>query len=102
MKKKIEKGKYIGKDVTGRDIYFASDKNISKVYEECTDFVKRVFDIDAAFMSDESSLRDFVSSKDELKDVVEKVDKIYGVNIDSISDKPLFEVVRFVLTERDR
>lgn len=100
--KKIEKGEYIGKDVTGRDIYFASDREIFKVYEECLAFVKEVFDIEPLFMSDETTLRDFVFSKDEIEDVIKRVKDLYGVDVTFITDNPLFEVVEFILKERDR
>ena len=100
MRKKIGRGKYIGKDISGRKIYFASQKNISEIYADCKDFIKRVFGIDVIFLSDESSLNDFTNSKKINKDIINKVRKIYNVNISSVKKKPIFEIVKFILDNK--
>ena len=95
---KIKRGRYVGKDFAGRKIYFASQENICEIYEEALDFIKKIFSTDAIFLSDESSLRDFTDPKDiSIEKVVKKVKRIYGVDVSSIKDKPLFKIVSFIM-----
>ncbi len=101
MKKegKPKHGRYIGKDLKGRKIYFARQNNISKVHSQSINFIKEVFGIEVAFLSDESSLRDFLRARKNLNtidDVVKRVKKIYKIDISPAKDKPLFMIVKFI------
>lgn len=93
-------GKYIGRDITGRKIYFARQDKISKVYDEALVFIYDIFNIKGAFLSDESSLSDFLGFKNrdkEIEGVVKKIKVLYGVDISQIKEKPLVDIINFIL-----
>lgn len=94
-----KKGKPI-KDVTGRDIYFAAQEKVDKIYLEVTGFIKNIFGISPVFVSDESSLYDFLGTQDNVKtieDVVDKVMKVYGIDINNLSNRPIVYVVNHII-----
>ena len=93
-------GRYIGKDISGRKIYFARQDKISKIYDEALVFIYNVFNIRGAFLSDESSLSDFLGFKNrskEMEKIVKKIKVLYGVDTSPLKEKPLVDMVSFIL-----
>ncbi|MBI2654160.1 hypothetical protein HYX02_05100 [Candidatus Woesearchaeota archaeon] len=83
-------------------IIFAPTNKVEKYHDEMKDLVKNLFghDIDGIFVSNKSSLYDFLGVADDvktIKGIVKKVNKLYGLNISSVKDKPLVDVIKFML-----
>ena len=97
MKRKREK--YLCKDITGRKIYFALQEDISSVYEEALAFVKKIFGTEAVYLSDESSLSDFVDEQNTMNKTLKKIKKVYGLNVYCYKNRSLFEIVKRVLKQ---
>jgi len=80
-------------------IEFAASERISRHSELAKDFVKRVLDIEWAWISDESSLWDF--HDDESNDsLIDKIREIYGVDVSDISDGNLADIFDRILQPR--
>jgi hypothetical protein len=72
-------------------IEFAANNRVSQHSELSKDFFQRVLEIDWAWISDESSLWDFHG--DETNDkLVEKIHRIYGVDVSDISSGNLADI----------
>jgi len=73
-------------------VEFAASVRVGQHSELAKDFVKRVLDLDWAWISDESSLWDFHG--DETNDsLTEKIRHIYGVNVSDISSGNLADIL---------
>ena len=58
------------------------------------------YDIDGIFVSDGSSLHDFLGVMDDVKTieaVVKKINKRYGVDVKEVQDEPIVDVIAFML-----
>lgn len=94
--------KEICRDVKGRKIYFAPVGKISKFYDESIDFINKIFGIkpeDIVFLSNESSLYEFLGNKNydkSMQNVIKKVKKIYGVDISHIKNKRIINIIRLI------
>jgi hypothetical protein len=81
-------------------ITFASDDLISKHAALSDDFVRRVLEIDWAWISDESTLWDF--HMDENNDALcDKVIEIYGVEVSDIGSAKLSEILDRIATKQE-
>jgi hypothetical protein len=72
-------------------IEFAASDRVGQHSELAKDFIKRVLDIDWAWISDESSLWDFHG--DETNEaLIDKIRLIYGVDVSDISNGSLADI----------
>ena len=81
---------------------FAPKDKVAKYHDEMKEFVGFVFgyDIDGIFVSDGSSLHDFLGVMDDVKTieaVVKKINKRYGVDVKEVQDEPIVDVIAFML-----
>ncbi|HEY4765785.1 MAG TPA: hypothetical protein VIH75_19080 [Candidatus Sulfotelmatobacter sp.] len=80
---KAKDGKKLPRPGTHVEIEFASRDRVDAHAELAEDFIRRVLNLDWAFVSDESSLRDFHSSDDN-HDLIAKINVVYGVDVSDI------------------
>jgi predicted RNase H-like HicB family nuclease len=72
-------------------VQFASSERVVAHPELTADFIRRVLELDWAWISDESSLWDFHES--ETNDaLVAKIREVYGVDVSDISSAQLWEI----------
>jgi hypothetical protein len=80
-------------------IEFSTTERVGRHSELAKDFVKRVLDIDWAWISDESSLWDF--HEDETNEsLTDKIRRIYGVDVSDISSGNLADIFDRILEHR--
>ena len=78
---------------------FAASERVEQHSELAKDFVKRVLELDWAWISDESSLSDF--HEDETNEsLTEKIRHIYGVDVSDISSGNLADIFERILEHR--
>jgi len=70
---------------------FAASNHVDQHAELAKDFVRRVLEIDWAWISDESSLWDFHSDETNEK-LVNRIRGIYGVDVSDISSGNLADI----------
>jgi len=80
-------------------IEFATTERVGQHSELAKDFVKRVLDIDWAWISDESSLWDFHGDESN-GNMTDKIRDIYGVDVSDISDGNLADIFDRILQRR--
>jgi hypothetical protein len=80
-------------------IEFAATERVGQHSELAKDFVKRVLDIDWAWISDESSLWDFHGDESN-GNMTDKIRDIYGVDVSDISDGNLADIFDRILQRR--
>lgn len=89
--KKLE-GKPLPRPGISVPIEFASQDLVSKNPDLAEDFVRRVLELEWAWISDESSLWDFHS--DETNDrFYSKVEVLYGIDVSDIESAKLWEIL---------
>ena len=81
------------------EIEFASRERVNAHAELAEDFIRRVLNLDWAFVSDESSLWDFHSSDDN-KDLIEKINEVYGVDVSDIQSAKLWQIFDRIASNR--
>ena len=97
--------KYLTKNKLNlKKITFAPTNKIAKYHDEMKDFVQNLFgyDIDGIFVSNKSSLYDFLGVADDvktIKDILRKVNKLYGINVSSVKSKPIVDIIEFMLKD---
>lgn len=84
--------------------YEKTDK-VAKYHDEMKDLISFVFgyDIDGIFVSNGSSLYDFLGVMDDVKTieaVVKKIMKKYNIDIKSIQDEPIVDIIDFMLKNK--
>ena len=84
----------------GKIVFTPTDK-IYKNHDQVKDLVEKLFgfDIDGIFVSNKSSLHDFLGVMDDvktIKDVVKKVRNIYGIDITPVEGEPITDIVEFM------
>jgi hypothetical protein len=92
-------GKKLPRPGTHVEIEFASRERIDAHAELAEDFVRRVLNLDWAWISDESSLWDFHSSDDN-SDVASKIKEVYGVDVSDIKFAKLWQILDRIATSR--
>jgi len=80
-------------------IEFAANERVGQHPELAKDFVKRVLDVDWAWISDESSLWDF-HGDDTNESLTNKIRDIYGVDVSDISDGNLADIFDRILQRK--
>jgi hypothetical protein len=80
-------------------IEFAASGRVDQHAELAKDFIKRVFDLDAAWISDESSLWDFHGDKTN-EFLTDKIRRVYGVDVSEISSGNLADIFDKILKHR--
>jgi len=72
-------------------IQFAASERVGQHSELAKDFIKRILDIDWAWISDESSLWDFHGDQTN-QSLTEKIRHIYGIDVSDISSGNLADI----------
>jgi hypothetical protein len=96
---KAKDGKKLPRPGTHVEIEFASRERVDAHAELAEDFVRRVLNLEWAFVSDESSLWDFHSSDDN-RDLVAKINDVYGVDVSDIESAKLWQILERIATSR--
>jgi hypothetical protein len=85
-------GELLPRPGTWAPIEFASQERINMYPELAEDFIRRVLELECAWISDESSLWDF--SGDETNDALcARIKEIYGVDVSDIQSAKLAEIL---------
>jgi hypothetical protein len=72
-------------------IKFAARERVSRHSELAKDFIKRILEIEWAWISDESSLWDFHGDQTN-KALVEKIQRVYGVDVSDLESGNLADI----------
>jgi hypothetical protein len=72
-------------------IEFAATERVGQHSELATDFIRRVLDLDWAWISDESSLWDFHGDETN-KSLTDKIERVYGVDVSDVSSGNLADI----------
>lgn len=81
-------------------IEFASRQRVDAYPELAEDFIRRVLNLDWAWISDESSLWDFHSSDDNTA-LIAKIKEVYGVDVSDIASARLSEILERIAPNRE-
>ena len=96
---KAKDGKKLPRPCTHVEIEFASRERVDAHVELAEDFIRRVLNVDWAFISDESSLWDFHSSDDN-QDLIAKINEVYGVDVSDIDSAKLWQILDRIAASR--
>lgn len=99
MAEKAKHGKKLPRPGTQVEIEFASKGRVNAHTELAEDFIRRVLNLDWAFVSDESSLWDFHCSDDN-QDLIAKINEVYGVDVSDIESAKLWQILDRIATSR--
>jgi hypothetical protein len=94
---KAKDGKKLPRPGTHVEIEFASRERVDAHAELAEDFIRSVLNLDWAFVSDESSLWDFHGSDDN-RDLVAKINEVYGVDVSDIESAKLWQILDRIAT----
>ncbi len=97
---KVEKakdGKKLPRPGTHVEIEFASRERVNAHAELAEDFVRRVLNLDWAFISDASSLWDFHHAETN-EAVIARIREVYGVDVSDIESAKLSEILERIAT----
>jgi len=89
---KAKDGKKLPRPGTHVEIEYASWERVNAHAELAQDFIRRVLNLDWAFISDESRLWDFHSSDDN-QDLIAKINEVYGVDVSDIQSAKLWQIL---------
>jgi hypothetical protein len=92
-------GKKLPRPGTHAEIEFASRDRVDAHAELAEDFIRRVLNLDWAFVSAESSLWDFHSAADN-QDLIAKINEVYGVDVSDIESAKLWQILDRIATSR--
>jgi hypothetical protein len=106
--KKPIKLKIGNKTRTIKRITIASDKHIQKHYEFAQEFIRKIFGVRGALLTDESSVYDFDFEIDFINDCVKhhtdraviKINKVYKVDVSDIKGLVLYKILNRIKKER--
>ena len=96
---KAKDGKKLPRPGTHVEVEFASRERVDAHAELAEDFIRRVLNLDWAWVSDESSLGDFHSSDDN-KDFIAKINEVYGVDVSDIESAKHWQILDRIATGR--
>ncbi len=96
---RAKSGKKLPRPGTHVEIEFASRERVDADPELAEDFIRRVLNLDWAWISDESSLWDFHSG-DNNQALIEKINDIYGVDVSDIKSAKLWQILDRIATSR--
>jgi hypothetical protein len=94
-----EEGKPLPRPGTKVPLRFATQERVNAHSELADDFIHRVFGLESAWISDESSLWDFHTEESNL-DFQEKIRQVYGVLVDDIESGLLCEIFDRIASQR--
>lgn len=94
-------GKRLPRPGTHVEIEFATRERVDANPELAEDFVRRVLNLDWAWISDESSLWDFHDSDDN-QALIAKINEVYGVDISDIESAKLWQILDRIATSESR
>jgi hypothetical protein len=80
-------------------IEFASRERVDAHAALAEDFVRRVLNLDWAWISDDSSLWDFHSSDDN-QELIAKINELYGVDVSDIESAKLWQILDRIASSR--
>jgi hypothetical protein len=80
-------------------IEFATRQRVSAHHELAEDFIRRVLNIDWAWISEESSLWDFHQAEDNGA-LIAKIKEVYGVDVSDMGSAKLSEILERIATEQ--
>jgi hypothetical protein len=80
-------------------IEFASRERVDAHAALAEDFVRRVLNLDWAYISDDSSLWDFHSSDDN-QELIAKIGEVYGVDVSDIESAKLWQILDRIASSR--
>lgn len=80
---------------------FASTENVDSHCELAADFIRRVLELEWAFISDESSLWDF-HDEDTNDRLMSKIKEVYGIDVSDIESARLYEIFDRIKAQKDR
>jgi hypothetical protein len=92
-------GKPFPRPGTHVPIEFASRQRVDAHPELAEDFIRRVLNLDWAWLSDESFLWDFHSSDDNTK-LIAKIKEVYGVDVSDIASARLSEILERIASQQ--
>jgi hypothetical protein len=85
---------------TGVPVQFATQERVSADPELAQDFIRRILELEWAWISDESRLWDFHG--DETNDALcAKIEEVYGVDVSDIKSAKLSEILERIATARN-
>ncbi len=99
---KIERskaGKPLPRPGTPVQIEFASQQRVNAHPELTEDFIRRVLNVEEAWISDDSSLWDFHFSEDN-RALITKVKEVYEVDVSDIESANLSEILERIASNR--
>lgn len=96
---RAKRGKKLPRPGTHVEIEFASRERVDAHPELAEDFVRRVLNLDWAWISDESSLWDFYSS-DGNQAMIAKINEVYGVDVSDIESAKLWQILDRIAANR--
>jgi hypothetical protein len=80
---------------------FASTENVNAHSELANDFIRRVLELDWAFISDESSLWHF-HNEDTNDRLISKIKEVYGADVSDLEAATLYEIFDRIKAQTDR
>ena len=98
---RAKSGKKLPRPGTHVEIDFASRERVDAHPELTEDFVRRVLNLDWAWISDESSLWDF-HSEDNNQALIVKINEIYGVDVSDIESAKLWQILDRIAASESR
>jgi hypothetical protein len=96
---RVEEGKPIPRPGTKVPIQFASRKLVDGHKGLAEDFIRRVLQLEWAFISDESSLWDFTVDK-SIKGFQDRISLIYGATVHDIESGNIAEILARIASHR--
>lgn len=96
---RAKSGKKLPRPGTHVEIEFASRERVDAHPELAEDFIRRVLNLDWAWISDESSLWDFHSSDDN-RALIAKINEVYGVDVSDIKSAKLWQILDRIAASR--
>lgn len=90
--KRRREGRHMPRPGTSVPVEFASQDEVLRHPELMDDFVVRVLELEWALISDESSLWDFHSAKDN-SHYIAKIQEVYGVDVSDIESAKLYLIL---------
>ncbi len=96
---RVKNGRLLPRPGTRVPIEFASQEKISAHSELAVDFVRRVLELDGAWISDESSLWDFHGNKTN-DALIAKIKEVYGVDVSDVQSARVSEILDRIAMNR--
>ncbi|MBB5316588.1 hypothetical protein [Tunturibacter empetritectus] len=97
--RRLEDGKPLVRPGRSWPIEFASQEQVNKHEALGEDFIRRVLDLDWAWISDESSLWDFHAESDNSR-LNSKIMEVYGVDVSDIQSGRLAAIFERIVQSR--